>query len=373
MEASGTEAPEVPPLAERLAAFRSIGWNCEFGFVQRYSGVEASGLFRFTFTPIKTLIAAVASGFEKYGAPGDLHLCESKSGFYYCRSKAYNFWYNTSHKAGTGDTKAILREELSKVAHLKRKILRELADGSCILVRRAEPGESRADFAALAAAVAGHGPSTILRVFEADAAHGAGSLRRLSDTVLEGRIHRFAPQERAYEIDLEPWLTLCDRAYAEWRGVPELGPIQASPDLLGLPDRLRRHRGKRPGETSLFLESVDASALAPDRPYVFSAWVWIPRDFEGTRVFANFGHERLGWRDADLSRRECWQRVWAAGRLLPDQPRLRAGLVVTEDRKNLFWSSRWRLQAGPVPPGPSLPAPVAARPSLLRWLSPLAA
>lgn len=372
MEATSA-APDSPTMAERLQAFRSIGWNCEFGFVQRYSGIEASGLFRFTFTPIKTLTAAVSSGFERYGAPGDLQICESESGFYYCRSKTYNFWYNTSHKVGTGDTRAILREEYGKVAHLKRKILQELADGSCILVRRAEPDESRAAFAQLAAAIADHGPSTILRVFEADEDHEAGSLERVSDTVLVGRIARFAPQVRAYEIDLEPWLTLCDRAYAAWRGVPELGPAGARENLLSLPDRLRRHRGRRPGGTSLFTEAVDTRALAPDRPYVFSAWVWIPREFEGTRVFANLGHERLGWRDADLSLRECWQRVWAAGRIPRDQPRLRVGLVVTEERKNLIWSSRWRLHEGPVPSDPAQPAPVSARPSLLRWLSPLAA
>ncbi|MBE7247769.1 MAG: hypothetical protein INR63_22720, partial [Actinomycetospora chiangmaiensis] len=43
-------------LAERLHAFRSLGDNCEFGFVQRYGGVEPSGLLRFSYTPMEDLI-----------------------------------------------------------------------------------------------------------------------------------------------------------------------------------------------------------------------------------------------------------------------------------------------------------------------------
>ena len=51
-------------LARRLHAFRSLGDNCEFGFVQRYGGVEPSGLLRFSYTPL----AATAGWRESQGA-----------------------------------------------------------------------------------------------------------------------------------------------------------------------------------------------------------------------------------------------------------------------------------------------------------------
>ena len=218
--ATETAETAVPGLAERMHAFRSLGGNCEFGFVQRYCGAEPSGLFRFSYTPLADLLDALATDFEKYGAPSDLVLMPTETGVYYSRSRTYNVWSNTQQRVGAVDHDALLAREYGRVAHLKAKMLADLASGTKIFVRKAGADETDADFLQLAEAVWRHGPSTLLRVREANPKEAAEPLRRTGTRVLEGGIRRFAPDEQAWELDLESWVALCDAAYAERHGVP---------------------------------------------------------------------------------------------------------------------------------------------------------
>ncbi|MCJ2073281.1 hypothetical protein MKK75_31605 [Methylobacterium sp. J-030] len=347
-------------LAQRLHAFRSLGDNCEFGFVQRYGGVEPSGLLRFSYTPLDDLIRGLRCGFSDFGVPGDLRLSVSAGGTYYCHSLAYNIWANTGHPAGSIAPEALLEREYGRLAHLKRKFLDELADGSKILVRKRGRDEPDSGFAQLAEAVRAHGPATLLRVTEAGPAWRPEPVRQVAERLIAGRVRRFAPVEQAWDVDLEPWMHLVDGAYALVRGgAPTCFDAAAFPEALALSGRLRRHVGRhREPALSAFTRAVDPTRFRGDAVYVFSSWVWIPKDFAGNRVFAAAGYARLGWRDADLSRRGCWQRVWAAGRLRPDQPREPVGLGMIGTRRDDFWSIGARFAEGPIPgdtPAPVLP------------------
>lgn len=349
-------------LAERLHAFRSLGDNCEFGFVQRYGGVEPSGLLRFSYTPMADLIRGLRCGFADFGVPGDLRLSVSSGGTYYCHSVAYNIWANTGHPAGSMEPEVLLEREYGRLAHLKRKMLDDLADGSKILVRKVSRDEPEADFARLAEAVWAHGPSTLLRVTEAGPDWHPEPARRVADRLIAGQVRRFAPVEQAWDVDLEPWMHLVDSAYALERGAaPTRLDAAAFPEALPLPGHLRRHVGRhRATALSAYTRAVDPAALRADTVHVFSSWVWIPEDFAGDRIFAAAGYARLGWQDADLARRRCWQRVWAAGRLRPDAAREPVGLGMIGTRRDRFWSAGARFAEGPIPgdePAPDLPMP----------------
>lgn len=355
-------------LAERMHDFRSLGGNCEFGVVQRYCGAEPSGLFRFSFTPLDDLIHAISTDFERYGTPSDLHLVETENGYYYCASKCYNFWSNTNRRVGAVNRETLLEREYGRVAHLKRKILEDLSSASKILVRKAEADEDEADFTRLARAVWRHGASTLLRVTESDPGSLPETVRWTSDRMLTGSVRRFAPREQAWEVDLESWVALCDAAYAAHRGIPESSLASRSPvDAMRLPQRCAQHRGRhRERALSAFTNLIDPAFFDPEKPYVFSAWVWIPAGSSATRVFAAMGNDRLGWRDADLTVRDRWQRVWAAGRIGPEQTRPRIGIGMIGGRDDRFWSCGWRLHDGPIPDRSALP-PGANAPSRFRW------
>jgi hypothetical protein len=349
-------------LGHRLHGFRSLGDNCEFGFVQRYGGVEPSGLLRFSYTPLEDLIRGLRCGFADFGAPGDLHLSVSAGGTYYCHSQAYNIWANTGHPAGSIEPGDLLEREYGRLAHLKRKMLEDLADGSKILVRKVDRGAAESDFARLAEAVWSHGPSTLLRVTEAGPDWTLEPARRVADRLIEGRVRRFAPVEQAWEVDLEPWLHLVDSTYALAHDArPTRIDTDAFPEALSLSGRLRRHMGRhREKALTAYTRAVDPTGFRQDAVYVFSSWVWIPEDFDGERIFAAAGYARLGWLDADLSRRRCWQRVWASGRLRHDVAREPIGLGMIGTRRDGFWSYGARLSEGPIPgqePRPDLRMP----------------
>ena len=346
-------------LAERLHGFRSLGDNCEFGFVQRYGGVEPSGLLRFSYTPMEDLIRGLRCGFADFGAPGDLRIAVSEGGTYYCHSRAYNIWANTGHPAGSIDPEALVEREYGRLAHLKRKLLDELADGSKILVRKVGRDAPAAAFDRLAEAVWDHGPATLLRVTEAgpdwSPEPARQIVRQVSDRLIAGRVRRFAPTEQAWAVDLEPWLHLIDAAYALVHGAAptDLGAdafADALPASRALPGGLRRHAGRHTAMAlSAYTRAVDPAPLGTDSAYVFSTWVWIPETFGGQRVFAVAGHGRLGWRDADLSQRGCWQRVWAGGRMREGVDREPVGLGLIGTATDRFWSFGARFQTGPIP------------------------
>ena len=360
MAAIATETA-VPGLAERMDAFRSLGGNCEFGFVQRYCGAEPSGLLRFSYTPLDDLIDALATGFERYGAPTDLVLSPTDTGVYYCRSRTYNIWSNTQRAVAGTDHDALLEHEYGRVAYLKAKMLAELASGTKLLVRKVDAGQTDADFQRLAEAVWRHGPSTLLRVREAAPGSPIEPLRRTGDRVLEGSVRRFAPGEQAWDVELESWVALCDAAYAAHAGIASTA-LAAAPraDAMRLPRGTTLHTAQDQGPSfSAFTKLLETKRFDPATPYVFSAWVRIPRDASPERVFAAVGRERLGWCDADLSVRGRWQRVWAAGRVGEGTDRPCVGLGLIGNSGDRFESRDWHLREGPVPDWSAPPPPEA--------------
>lgn len=354
----------VPGLVERLGEFRSLGVNCEFGFVQRCSGAEPSGLLRFAYTPIESLIHGLRTDFAAYGAPGDLHVSETPEGHYYCASRRYEIWNNTGYAVGAIDPEVLLEREYGRVAHLRVRMLTELAEGSKILVRKFGPEDTEATFADLTAAIRAHGPSTVLRVVEHGADWRPTPVRRLSEHLLEGTVRRFSPRERAYAVDLEPWVRVCDSAYAARHGLREADLHAGRVAPVAFSDRLREHQGKdREALLTSFTKGVDPAAFDPGTIYTFASWVWIPTDCAASRILAAAGNAVTGNQDADLTIRERWQRVWASGRFRPSAERAPVGLGMIGTSADRFYSWGGALHEGPVPlPG----EPPAVRPSPLR-------
>lgn len=355
---TGTPTNAAASLARRLHGFRSLGDNCEFGFVQRYGGVEPSGLLRFAYTPMEDLIRGLHEGFAALGAPGDLHLSVSQGGTYYCHSRAYNIWSNTNHTPATIEAERLLEREYGRLAHLKRKMLDELAAGSHILVRKVGRDEPEEDVERLCEAVWAHGPSTLLRVTEAGPAWEPTPPRRLGERLIEGRVRTFAPTDQAWVVDLEPWMHLADGAFALLHGEPETDLSEiAFPDALAWPGGLRLHTGRRRAtDFNGFTRMLDPAGFEAETIHVYSAWVWIPRTFRGDRVFAACGYARLAGCDADLTRRESWQRVWASGRMRREAEREPVGLAMVGSDQDAFWSFGGRFTRGPIPGQGALPA-----------------
>ncbi|TXN78285.1 hypothetical protein [Methylobacterium sp. WL8] len=359
----------VPDMTERLGSFQSLGGNCEFGFVQRACGAESSGLLRFNFTPLDDLIRALETNFDSYGSSGDLRIEKTETDYYYCASRSYNFWMNTAHAVGDIDPEVLLVKEYGRIAHLKNKFLLELAAGSKILVRKVGPGESESDFDRLAQAIWRHGPSTLLRVTEEGSDWICKPVRSVAPLILEGSVRRFAPLEKAWDIDIEPWARLCDSAYAARHQVPESALYADHFQQLKFSTKLRYHRGRHSGhQLSAFTKAVSPSDFDSEAVYVFSAWVWIPEGCAASRIFSVSGREPLMGMEANMDVRNCWQRIWSAGKMNPSYEKVPVGIGLIGGRSDEFWSCGSQFHKGRIP-YPAIPPAAHIRPSLVRRIS----
>ncbi|WP_147079373.1 hypothetical protein [Methylobacterium haplocladii] len=335
-------------MPEIVGSFTSLGNNCEFGLVQRACGVEPLGLFRFSRTELALLIAALDTDFELFGSPGDLEIYPDGQGRPSCRSRRYGFDYLISDLPADQDAAKFLKRETAKVGFLKRKLLEDLGEDDRIFVRKAAADETDDDARRLLQSLRRHGRSTFVHVRQGNAVTATAA----EDGLIRATLPHLAPIEAAYDIDLESWLDLCARIHRLVRKGPA--------DSLAAPKRINllARSGRRPStdvveagrtEPQVFGAYQEAAQLDPSTIYTYSAWLWVPSDFQGDRIGAAIGHYRLGWRDADLTRRDCWQRVWVSARIPEGFRTLMMGIVVSGPPGSRVWSrDRW-LEVGLVP------------------------
>ena len=354
------------PYDRLVLDFESLGDNCEFGLVQRFAGAEPLGLFRFSSTTIPALVHALDTDLVEYGRAGDLLIDEGPLGYLFCPSRRYGFAYNTGDFAADAAADKVLAREEKKVRYLKERFLADLASGEKILVRKSPAGETLDEVRLLVRALMRHGPVRLLRVLASDGErYGPGAAAWCDDRIMEGYVGRFAPYENVPEIGLEDWMSLCRNAHGLAQGGTGPTPLPArSPDLL--PDLLPDPLGGRTDDVAIHARAADGAIVATrvahrlraDGLYCLSAWIWLPAGFRAERIAMAFGRLRLAHVDADLSRTESWQRVWAAARIGRGLDEVPLTLVCDGPPGERFWSTAWRLEEAPIP-DPSIPAPSA--------------
>ena len=357
-----------------MSEFQSLGGNCEFGFIQRRTACEASGLLRFTYSPIEGLIHALSTNFEEFGAPGDLQIGITPHNAYYAVSRRYEFWSNLTLHVGEADPDVLLKDAYSKVEHLKAKIIQELTEGSRIFVRKLIYDETQEQFERLVAEIRRYGMATILHVKEsgnpdvADNDYVPLEVKWVAPGVLEGTVRRFSHMDRAWDIDHEPWIWLTDRAYALHHDLP-LESLYAVPTARAgiFSPRLRRltYQGHA-NNVSSAMRAVSPILFDPEKVYLFQTWVWIPHDFSGDKIFVLVGQNHLQGIDADLSKRDTWQRVWRAGKFIHnDDATAPVGVAMIADPGSSVWTFDAQMYEGVFPK--YVPTPTF-RPSHLRLL-----
>jgi hypothetical protein len=364
---------DTSAIRQLMLRFQSIGDNCEFGMVQRYCTAEPLGLFRFSAASIPSLIDALNGDLKEYGAPGDLEVFSGHGDALWCRSRHHGFTYNTNHPVGSIAPEALAEGEYRRVGYLKRRLLEDLAEGTRIFVRKGLPSEPIEAFLSLREAIGRHGPSVVLRVEETDDPTRVGHAEWHARGILRGYVRRFSPYEGGMRIDLEPWVSLCRNASSLTTcGRPAAARVSASTSIR-LPNRSERHVTRRSSSRfTSFRTDVDPRIPVAGTITVFSAWVWIPDDFDAEQIFglvkASGVYQRLAHHDADLGTRDAWQRIWISAQIPAQCSSLIFGLGVTGGPGQRFWSTDWRAGEGPVPP-PAPPPSTPIRRGILDWLA----
>jgi hypothetical protein len=89
--------------------------------------------------------------------------------------------------------------------------------------------------------------------------------------------------------------------------------------------------------------------ICQGRRYTASCWVWIPEEFEGTRVALRIGDwPEQTQQAADVDRRGSWQQIWSTS-LAAAKDRTWVGLDVEGTDGTRIASSCWQFEAGTAP------------------------
>ncbi len=211
------EDPEVKRL---LAQFENLGYDCEFGLVQRRYGAEPLGLLRWSFTLPSTLIALLEHRFEGVGDPATTHLFEASWGELMLHDSRYDFRLHTFILQDGVDKDRFLASQCRRLAFLANKLREDLANGEKVFVYSAptlKPDEGRR----IHQLMRSFGTNALLNVRLADETHPAGTVAEIGDGLIEAYAQRYGlvsfPHGTFWDIDFDTWVTICRQAIVHGR------------------------------------------------------------------------------------------------------------------------------------------------------------
>lgn len=203
---------------EILGHFESLGDNCEFGFVQRRSGLEPGGLLRWAFTSPHALIKALEGRFS--GIYEYENLVPSSDDM--VRDSRYGISFHTKIRSEVRDGKrAFIQaeperrnmhgEEAAKAQYLKTKLIRQLDNAEKVFVYKVNYAVENATMKGLHDGLLAYNSGNTLLLVGCFG-KPPGTVWQASPGMLMASIDRLAPYERADDISYETWLEICCQA-----------------------------------------------------------------------------------------------------------------------------------------------------------------
>ncbi len=203
------EGRRTSPEQLLLRNFESLGWNCEFGLVQKWFGLEPMSLLAFGSLPPDRLLEALITDFDGLGDPENtgIELIDQE---YFTVDKAHGYRNHTWYFHGQADEAQLFRRECRRLQFLKGKLLRDLAGERKILVYKKHPDWPDDAVAELRAVLRTRGDNVLLWVDVENSRHKSGEVQFLSDGFFKGYVDRFSSVDAAgSDISYEAWLRVC--------------------------------------------------------------------------------------------------------------------------------------------------------------------
>jgi hypothetical protein len=211
-EPAGPAPTRSPDSLESLAlCFESLGQGCQFGLIQRQMGAEPLNLLRFVDTTTSRLVDGLVTGFAGVDSPDGLTLgqADRSNPTYTWRQDSFQLTFDTLIDIGKAEPHAVLRDQVKRLAFLRRKFAEDLRAAEKIYVLTRSDVLTEPEALAVFCALSLHGKNTLLWTVFGDPA-STGQVAEMAPGFLRGQLgvvdeERYAP--------LAAWLQLLKNAY----------------------------------------------------------------------------------------------------------------------------------------------------------------
>jgi hypothetical protein len=209
------------PLKDVVGHFESLGWNCEFGFIQHGNSFGEGTLFAWALTEtVEGLVKLLNARFENLYSLDRLTPGQNGMAYNADYGIAFHSQIFGTHSGGNFIPSAAAErpqrhaEEFEKIQYLVDKVLKSLAKPGRIWVYKNTNGVSLPQAVALHGALKRYAPHRLLIVLEAKGRHRPGTVDVLDEKLLIGHITRYSPGDRAFDYDPTGWRQILDRTLA---------------------------------------------------------------------------------------------------------------------------------------------------------------
>lgn len=212
------------PMLQEMA---SLGFNCEFGFVQRQAGAEPMGLFRWTSAPIDQLILALDRRLEGMNDPNALDIRVDEQGEYIAEIRTFGFWYHTFVNRAHGIApERIRRNEFLRIGMLSKSLIGELTGQTKLFVFQDADQSKLADIRRLVMALNKYGKNTLLWLVSGTQPSLIGTARQIGPGLIQGYVSGFQTGDiQPISPHADSWVAAACRAHRIWT-LARLGKAQ---------------------------------------------------------------------------------------------------------------------------------------------------
>jgi hypothetical protein len=223
------EAASVPQENNRQAAlkqffmnFEGLGWNCEFGLLQRMFFAEPLGLLRFIEIPADSMAEALEKRFAGVGDRENTVIYMSH-GEYQTKDTRYVMTTHTCVREIQPDVEKFLLSYCRRTRFLRDKLISDLELGEKIFVyQNQDLTDDEID--RIHRAIRAYGKSTLLCVRKTAPGRTAGEVENRGDGLFVASRAKGGRDTGEWNLDLDEWLSIC-LATARMSGVVTLPAI----------------------------------------------------------------------------------------------------------------------------------------------------
>jgi hypothetical protein len=214
-------ADDLPGVLEQRAILQemaSLGFNCEFGFVQRYVGAEPMSLFRWSFVPIEKLITGLEKRFAGLTARDALDVQVNPDGEFVVEDKVFGFRHHTFvYTFQGGVLERVQRNEYVRVGILCKTLIEELREHKKLFVYHDAGASKLEDIRRLVRALQIYGHNTLLWILEAPDAARIGETKHVERGLIQGYVSGFQTNPiTPRSPHLNSWIRVACRAHEIW-------------------------------------------------------------------------------------------------------------------------------------------------------------